>query len=144
MAPRRRPATTSASEPDPAAHRLELDLLPGRYAVCRLAPDAPAPEWAAGDLCSLTRTATELSVVCLERVVPTEVRHEPGWRALAVRGPLAFELTGVLASLASPLAKAGVSIFALSTFDTDYLLVAEEQLGTALATLDTSGHRLHI
>ena len=82
-------------------------------------------------------------MVCAEGAVPSEIRHQGGWRALAVRGPLAFELTGVLASLATPLAAAGVSIFALSTFDTDYLLVPEERLSPALAALDAAGHRLH-
>ena len=73
--------------------------------------------------------------------MPAGIHHEGGWRVLAVRGPLAFELTGVLASLASPLAAAGVSIFALSTFDTDYLLVPGDRLETALAALEAAGHR---
>ena len=81
-------------------------------------------------------------MVCPEENVPAAVRHQAGWRALAVRGPLAFELTGVLASLASPLAEAGVPIFALSTFDTDYLLVPGERLEAALAALEAAGHRL--
>lgn len=82
-------------------------------------------------------------MVCPEEAVPAEVRGERGWRCLAVRGPLAFELTGVLASLAAPLAAAGVPIFALSTFDTDYLLIPGARLETALDVLHTAGHRLH-
>ncbi len=101
------------------------------------------PGWAAGELCSITRTAEELSVVCPEEAVPEAVRRQGGWRCLEVRGPLAFELTGVLASLASPLAEAGVPIFALSTFDTDYLLVPGDQLETAFGALGAAGHRLH-
>ena len=77
-----------------------------------------------------------------EEAVPAGVRAQCGWRCLRVRGPLAFELTGVLASLAAPLAAAGVPIFALSTFDTDYLLVPGERLDEALAALGAAGHRL--
>lgn len=127
----------------PADRRLELDLLPSSFAVCRLPAGSPAPGWAAGELCSVTRTATELSVVCAESLVPDGVRRQGGWRALAVRGPLAFEQTGVLAALASPLAEAGVPIFVLSTFDTDYLLVPGERLETAIEVLGAAGHRLH-
>ena len=123
--------------------RLDLDLLPTTFAVCRLPGGAQIPSWARGELCSVTRTPDELSVVCPEGEVPREVRHEGGWRCLAVRGPLAFELTGVLASLATPLAEAGVPIFALSTFDTDYLLVAGGGLEKAFAALDGAGHRVH-
>jgi hypothetical protein len=83
-------------------------------------------------------------VVCPESVVPEGVRREDGWRCLGVRGPLAFELTGVLAALAAPLAAAGVPIFALSTFDTDYLLVPGDRLDAALAALDAAGHRVHV
>ncbi len=82
-------------------------------------------------------------MVCPERAVPAGVDAERGWRCLRVRGPLAFELTGVLASLASPLAAAGVPIFALSTFDTDYLLIPGARLETAVDVLRTAGHRLH-
>ena len=82
-------------------------------------------------------------MVCPQARVPSDVRRQGGWRCLAVRGPLAFEMTGVLASLASPLAAAEVPIFALSTYDTDYLLVPGERLGEALAALAAAGHRLH-
>jgi hypothetical protein len=108
-----------------------------------LQPDAPPPSWAVGELCSVTRAPNELSVVCPEQAVPAGARYQGGWRCLAVRGPLAFELTGVLAALASPLADAGVPIFALSTFDTDYLLVPGDDLETALSALAAAGHRLH-
>ena len=82
-------------------------------------------------------------MVCPERRVPEGVRRQGGWRCLAVRGPLPFELTGVLASLASPLAAAAVPIFAVSTFDTDYLLIPGDDLEAAVAALDAAGHRLH-
>jgi len=94
---------------------LPLILLPERLAVCRLPAEAPFPDWARpGDLLSFTRTRDELSVVCAERFVPPEMRAERGWRALQVQGVLDFALVGVLASICVPLARAGVSIFALS------------------------------
>lgn len=121
--------------------RLTLDVLEGRLAVCRLAPDAPLGGWMwTGPAASVTRTEAELSVVCAERAVPEGVEREGGWRALRVRGPLAFGLTGVLASLAAPLAEAGVPLFALSTFDTDLVLVREADLETARAALHGAGH----
>lgn len=120
----------------------ELTLLPQCLAVCRLAPGAPLPGWAAGELLAITRTATELSLVCDQAGVPAGVTAESGWRALRVAGPLDFSLTGVLAALAVPLAAAGVSIFALSTFDTDYVLVKEAALPAALEALRRAGHRV--
>jgi uncharacterized protein len=92
---------------------------------------------------SITRTADELSVVLPQTEVPADVQAEPGWRALSVRGPLPFHLTGILASLAVPLAEAGVPIFALSTHDTDWLLVRQDRVGDARAALEDAGHRIH-
>ncbi len=123
--------------------KLDLFLLPGFYAVCRLAPDAAAPVWAAGeDLVSITRTREELSVVCPQDQVPPEVRGERDFRALKIRGPLDFSLVGVLAGLAGPLAEAGISLFALSTFDTDYILVKRDDLGRAAEILIREGHNV--
>ncbi|WP_412062398.1 ACT domain-containing protein [Rubrivirga sp. IMCC45206] len=122
---------------------MTLDLVPGRLAVGRLAPDAPVSDWmTTGAVSSVTRTAAELSVVCAEAAVPPDVVAERGWRALTVRGPLDFALTGILAGLAAPLAQAGVSIFALSTYDTDVLLVRDRQLAQAVAALRAAGHEV--
>jgi uncharacterized protein len=122
---------------------VELELWAPRLAVCRLGSDEPVPEWASratNGLLSVTRTPDELSVVVAETAVPPGVRTDGGWRALSVVGPLSFSLTGVLASLAAPLATAGVPIFVLSTFDTDWLLVREEHLGAGITTLESAGH----
>jgi hypothetical protein len=120
---------------------VNLLLLPGRYAVCRLPPDAPLPSWGVGrEFSSATRTPDELSVVCWEETVPAGVRCERGWRCLRVAGTLDFSLVGVLASLTAPLAAAGVSVFALSTFDTDYLFVREADLPRTRAALGGHGH----
>jgi hypothetical protein len=121
---------------------LNLTVLPDRMSVCRLAPGAPLPDWAGGTLTALTRTPDELSIVCAEQRVPDGVRAENGWRALKVAGPLDFGLTGVLAALAGPLAAAKISIFALSTFDTDYLLVKETALTAATQALRRAGHHI--
>ena len=119
---------------------MTLDVLPGRLAVCRLAPDAPLAPWMGeGVVSSLSRTAAELSVVCAEASVPEGVRVEAGWRALALRGPIDFALTGVLVRILQPLAEADVGIFALSTYDTDLVLVKEVQLAHAVAALRNAG-----
>lgn len=125
---------------------LQLDLHEGELAVCRLGPDDHLPAWAAAPghpLHALTRTAEELSVVTSATAVPDEVTAERGWRALAVRGPLDFALTGVLARLAQPLADAGVPIFAISTHDTDWLLVPAGHLDAAIRALAAAGHVVH-
>jgi hypothetical protein len=121
---------------------LTLRLLEGQLAVCRLGAHAPAPAWAAGAVMSITRTADELSVVCAEEAVPADIRAERGFHCLAVTGPLDFAATGILASLAAPLAEAGISIFVLSTFDTDLLLIRQALLPQAVAVLRAAGHRL--
>ena len=121
----------------------KLRLLPDTYAVCRLEKDAPAPDWGTrGLFSSVTRTAEELSVVCPDAQVPGRVKREGGWRVLKVEGPLDFSLTGVLASLTAPLAREGISVFALSTYDTDYLLVKKEQLEMAIQALRGEGYEV--
>ena len=121
-----------------------LTVHSARFAICRLAPEAALPAWVAGaeGFTSVTRTVAELSIVCPEERVPDGIRREDGWRLLEVHGPLDFALTGILASLTTTLAEAGVSIFALSTFDTDYLLVREMALSAAVAALCAAGHRV--
>jgi hypothetical protein len=124
-------------------YSFSLTVLPFTLAVCRMPPNSPLPVWAAETrLLSLTRTEDELSLVCEEALVPAGVQCEPGWRALKVAGPLDFSLTGVLSSLLAPLAQAGVSIFAISTYDTDYLLVKEADLNEAVAALRGAGHQV--
>ncbi|HEX8599746.1 MAG TPA: ACT domain-containing protein [Chloroflexia bacterium] len=122
---------------------LTLTLLPSTYAVCRLGSDGGVPEWVmSGSFFSVTRTVDELSVVCEQSAVPGGVLCEGGWRCLKVRGPLDFGLTGILASLAVPLAEAGISIFAVSTYDTDYIMVKAADLEGAVAVLSGSGHTI--
>jgi hypothetical protein len=123
------------------ASRLTLVVLDDRLAVCRLGPDDAIPAWATRrGFFSVTRTAEELSVVCDEGEVPEGARAERGWRAFRGAGVIELSVVGVLASLAVPLAEAGVSLFAVSTFDTDYLLVRERDLARATEALQQAGH----
>ena len=123
------------------SHQLTITVHPERYAICRLEPQASLPAWAVGaSFLSVTRTAVELSVVCEDARVPESAHAERDRRLLQIEGTLAFTLIGVLASVAEPLAKAEISIFAVSTYDTDYLLVSEKDLHRATQVLDAAGH----
>lgn len=122
---------------------VDIEILPGRYAACRLEPSAPVPAWAQGrEFCAVTRTDQELSIVCPQHAVPDDVHAERGFRCMRVAGPLDFAMTGVAAALASPLAAAGISILLIATYDTDYLLVREDDFDRARAALRAAGHRL--
>lgn len=122
---------------------MTLDRVPGSYAICRFAPDAALPPWALqGAFGSVTRTPAELSVVCDVTAVPHGVTAAGPWVVLAVRGPLDLNLVGVLAGLAAPLAAEGVSIFAVSTYDTDYVLVRQPDLERAVRALRNAGHSI--
>jgi len=118
-----------------------LTLLQNQLAVCRMEPDAPIPAWAlTGSIWSITRTHDELSLVCGQERIPAGIQSEPGWRALKGDGPLDFSLTGILAGLAGVLAVAEISIFAISTYDTDYVLVRSTSLQAAVAALRRAGY----
>lgn len=112
------------------------------YAICRLSPDAPFPQWAKGKFVSLSRTQDELSVVCEQAHVRSDVHHEGDWCVLQVEGPMDLSIVGVLASLTQPLAQAGINLFAVSTFDTDYLLVKREKYDAAKDALEQAGHKV--
>jgi uncharacterized protein len=128
---------------NPQEQRLRFKILTGEFAVSRLEKDDPIPGWVVkGDFFSITRTDDELSLVCLQRDVPPGIQSERGWMCLKVEGPLDFSLTGILASLTVPLARGGISVFILSTHDTDYLLVKEEKLRAAVDILIKDGHVL--
>jgi putative acetyltransferase len=120
-----------------------LRVMEGTFAICKLAGDAVIPAWAtAGPFVSITRTAEEQSIVCRQDGIPQGIVCERGWRCLRVAGTLPFSAVGVLASLSSPLAEARCSVFAISTFDTDYLLVKETDWEKAVAALERAGHSI--
>jgi len=125
---------------------MRLEVLRGEFAIMRLNASAALPGWieAAAEFLSITRTREELSIVCESTLVPPEIAAERWWRCMKVEGPLDFSLTGVLASLAEPLARAGIPIFAISTFDTDYVLVKAANLEAAVAALEAVDHVVHV
>jgi hypothetical protein len=126
--------------------RLALDVRPDDYSIARLPAGSLPPEGlfsrSGSGLVSVTRTAEETSVVCPTDAAPSAEQVEHGWRLLTVRGPLEFTLTGIMAALAGELAAAGVSLFALSTFDTDHVLVKAADLDRAIAALTEAGHEV--
>jgi uncharacterized protein len=122
---------------------LRLSLLLGHMSVCRLNPAVEIQDWAmASGFLSITRTEDELSVVCPEEAVPEDARSEDGWRVLRLEGPFEFSEVGVLSSVVGPLAEADVSVFAVSTYDTDYVLVKAKQLEAAVSALRARGHEI--
>lgn len=125
-------------------HVATLQLLGETYAICRLeGGSALPPELPVRDrLLSVTSTPAEVSIVCREEHAPAGARTETGWRAMEVEGPLDFALTGVLAGLTAPLAEADVRVFAVSTYDTDYILVRTQQLASAIRALNAAEHHI--
>ena len=122
---------------------LTMKLLNESFAVCRLESREPVPAWASsGSFFSITRTAEELSVVCTQENVPSGIKCEKNWRILKVEGPLDFSLIGILSSISSVLASSGISIFAISTYDTDYILVKDENINKATDVLSAKGYNI--
>ncbi len=117
----------------------QLILMPDKFAVCRLEADAAYPDWVAGDFVSATRNVDELTVVCRQQHVPDGIECEKQWRCLRVAGTLDFSMVGVIASISGVLATAGISIFVISTFGTDYVLLKNRDLELAIQTLNASG-----
>jgi uncharacterized protein len=125
-------------------HHFELSLLTETFTICRLAADAAVPEWAMqGQFFSITRTSDELSVIAEMAIVPERLQNPVGWRVMKVHGPFDLDEVGVLAALVAPLAAAGVSVFTVSTFDTDYLLVQCIQLHEAVTALRNASHTVN-
>jgi hypothetical protein len=126
----------------PAPH-LKFRQLRGPFAIIRLAPDAPIPAWATSrEFTSITRTADELSIVCPAGHVPKDVPSGPCWICLKLEGPFLFSQTGILLSFIQPLSGNGVPIFAVCTYDTDYILIQEEHMGGVVELLRQAGHEL--
>lgn len=122
---------------------LTLTVVPGQYSVAHMPSDSTIPGWVQqGEFWSVSHTRFELSLVCQSQFVPFDVTAEPDWTLLRLEGPFEFSLVGILTSVLDPLRDAGVSILAISTHDTDYVLVKEIQFTTALQALETSGHQI--
>ena len=126
-----------------APRTLDLTVETWKLAVCALGKDAEVPDWATrGAFHAIVRSPGELTVVCETALLPDDSRSQKGWRCFSLAGPIKFTETGVLASLAVPLAAARISIFVVSTFDTDYVLVPGARLADAVRALESAGHRL--
>ena len=121
---------------------MRIQLLPSTYAVCRLAPGDAVPEWPSGAFVSITRTPDELSIVCEERVVPHGIQAERGWRCFMLEGPIPFETVGVAASITGALAAARISVFFVSTYDTDFVFVPERSVASSIEALRSAGFDL--
>jgi len=129
--------------PDQPKPVLKFTFVPGQFAISKLLPDAPIPSWALkGVFTSVTRTAEELSIVCAADNLPRDINSESHWICLKLEGPFAFTQTGILASFIDPLAENAIPIFAISTYDTDYVLIKEEHWAVAYAALQNAGHQL--
>ena len=127
----------------PERQKLKFRWLTQLYSIVRLAPGASVPEWATkGAFTSITRTADELSIVCLADHLPQDVDSQHHWICLKLEGPFPFSQTGVLLSFIEPLSSKGIPIFAISTYDTDYVLIQEEFAGMVLDSLQQAGHEL--
>ncbi|MEM7033436.1 MAG: ACT domain-containing protein [Chloroflexota bacterium] len=125
--------------------KLTLSVLPENLTICKLDSRHNIPDWAMNsNFYAITRTTDELSIVCDQAYVPADIQHESGWRAFKVEGPLDFALTGILANLATLLADVSVALFAISTFDTDYVLVKAEKISIAIAAFESGGHIVQV
>lgn len=122
---------------------LTMRLLRGKYGVCRLDKTDLVPQWVQNsDFFSITRTLDELSIICTEESIPNYTKCEKDWRILKIEGPLDFSLIGILASISTILAQKGISIFAISTFDTDYILVKSKKIDSAIVALVNEGYEI--
>ncbi len=121
-------------------HAIHLSILAKMAGICRLPSSAGIPAWAGeGEFISITRSSDELSIICPEDAIPTGTPCEKGWRVMKLEGPFKFSEIGILAAILEPLARARVSILAVSTFDTDYVLVKNDHLAHARVTLEGNG-----
>jgi uncharacterized protein len=115
---------------------LTLKFLKGKYGVCRLDKSDSTPPWVnPNDFYSITKTSNELSIVCSQDNIPNDIKYEKDWRILKIEGPLDFSLVGILSKISSILAQKGISIFAISTYDTDYILVKDKDMDNAIESL---------
>lgn len=123
-------------------NKLRIKIFDEVLGICKLDKNAEIPDWAKGDFLSITRTSNELSIVCCQENVPEHVKCERGWRYFMIDEKLDFFFVGILSFLSGILARQGISIFAVSTFDTDYILVKENHLDKAVQVLEQEGFRV--
>ncbi len=123
--------------------KLVMKVLKEKFGVCRLDSTNSIPGWATNsEFFSITKTLDELSIVCCQNNIPDGIKCEKDWRILKVEGPLDFSLVGILASISTTLAKSGISIFAISTYDTDYILVKDRDIYNTITALCNDGYEI--
>ena len=123
--------------------KLQLTLLNEIFGICRYENSIPIPDWAATTMmCSVTRTKKELTIVCPKMIIPAESDCDCNWRCFRIDGGFDLDEIGVIASVSVPLAEAGISIYVVSTYDTDYFLVKDIAAEKAFAVLKDSGHKI--
>ena len=121
--------------------QLQLSLLKDKYGICTLPNTAPIPDWAlTQSLASITRTEKELTIVCRLEILPSQYQSGLKWRCFKIDGSFDLNQIGVISSISSPLAHAGISIYVISTYDTDYFLIQEQNLEQTISALSNSGH----
>ena len=122
---------------------LTMKLLEERFGVCRLDKTELIPKWAKNSsFYSITKTLDELSIVCSQDSIPSNIKCEKDWRTLKMEGPLDFSLIGILSSISTILAQNGISIFAISTYDTDYILVKDKDIANAINALAKENYEI--
>lgn len=122
---------------------MKFTTLRGSYAICKLHSAAVIPDWSAtGAFSSITRTSNELSIICEEAHIPPDTKAERGYSCLRLEGPFDFQAVGILESFLAPLAQSGVPILAVSTYDTDWILIQKKHWTAALSVLVDAGHEL--
>lgn len=123
--------------------KLTLKLLKDKYSVLRLNKNDEIPKWIFNEeFFSITRTEDELSIVCLQDKVKEYIKCERNWRILKIEGPLDFSLIGILSKISTLMANNNISIFAISTYDTDYILIKEETINRAIEILENSNYNI--
>ena len=123
--------------------QLQLSLLKDKYGICTLPNTAPIPDWAlTQSLASITRTEKELTIVCRLEILPSQYQSDLNWRCFKIDGSFDLNQIGVISSISSPLADAGISIYVISTYDTDYFLIKEQNLEKTISVLSNSGHAI--
>ena len=123
--------------------KLKLSLLEEKYGICTLPKDAPIPHWVSKEsLVSITRTGKELTIVCKQDIIPSKLQSDLNWRCFKIDGSFDLSQIGVISSISSPLADAGISIYVISTYDTDYFLVKDDNLEKSISVLSNFGHSI--
>jgi len=121
--------------------RLKLCVLPGHYAICSFPPDATLPDWVdRPSFLSTTKTPKEITVVCEENQVPGECKKSDNWKCIKIEGRFDLDAVGVLAGIAGPLAQSKISLYVISTFETDYILIHANDIDKAVSCLENFGH----